>query len=229
MGGPALAAALLLAVVPAAGARAALTIVALGDSTTAGTPFFRSALEAPPDGEGDAAAPFPRALEILRPGWRVINRGVNGERADEIRVRFERDVLPPRPRFVVILAGVNDAYQGRPPELVEADLLWMYERAVKAGIEPIPATVMPFTRAARAQNARIREINAWIAKTAAARGWALCDMHAAVAATDDPEKLAGSPEGLHPDRDGYRAAARALAAVIDARLAAKPRPAKPPR
>jgi lysophospholipase L1-like esterase len=213
-----LGAALLLSATAAA-APPRLIIVALGDSTTAGTPFFRSPLEAPPDGEGDASAPFPRALEELRPGWRVLNRGVNGERADEIRARFDRDVLAARPRFVVILAGVNDAYQGRDPRDAEADLLWMYERAAKAGVEPVLATVMPFTLATPAQSARIREINAWIARTGSARGWAVCDLHAAVAARDDPDALAGSPEGLHPDRAGYRAAARALAAVLDGRLA----------
>lgn len=203
----------------AADAPADLTIVALGDSTTAGTPFFRSPLEAPPDGEGDAEAPFPRVLETLRPGWRVLNRGVNGERADQIRARFERDVLPARPRFVVVLAGVNDAYQGRDLARTEADLLWMYERAAKAGVSPVAAAVMPFTLASRAQSARIRRLNAWIARTAAARGWAFCDLHAAVAAKGNSDALAGSPDGLHPDRGGYRAAARALAAVIDARLA----------
>ena len=37
---------------------AAVLIVALGDSTTAGTPYFKSPVEAPPNGEGDAQAPF---------------------------------------------------------------------------------------------------------------------------------------------------------------------------
>jgi lysophospholipase L1-like esterase len=200
-------------------APAAVTVVALGDSTTAGTPFYRSPLEAPPDGEGDAAAAYPSALEKMRPGWRVLNRGVDGERADEVRARFDRDVLGARPRFAIILAGVNDAYQGRDPAATEADLLWMYERARKNGIEPVAATIMPFSLATPAQNEKIRRVNAWIRRTAAARGWALCDLHAAVAAPGDPDRLAVSPEGLHPDRAGYRAAARALAATIDARLA----------
>ena len=133
-----------------------LTVVALGDSTTAGTPFFRSPVEAPPDGEGDAAVPWPRVLETLRPGWRVLNCGVNGERADQIRARFERDVLTARPRFVVILAGVNDVYQGRDLTQTEADLLWMYDRAAKAGVEPVAASVMPFTPASPRQSARLR-------------------------------------------------------------------------
>ena len=209
---------LLLAAALSAAAPKAVIIVALGDSTTAGAPYFRSPVEAPPDGEGDASAPFPRALEKLRPGWRALNRGVSGERADQVRARFERDVLAEKPRFAVILAGVNDVYQGRGLKETEADLLWMYERARRAGIEPIAATVMPFTRATPAQNARLRALNGWIARTAAERGLALWDARAATASPGNPEALTGSPDGLHPDRAGYRAAARALAAVLDARL-----------
>jgi lysophospholipase L1-like esterase len=43
----------------------------------------------------------------------LLNRGVNGERSDEIAARFDRDVLAHRPRVVVIIAGVNDVYQGQ--------------------------------------------------------------------------------------------------------------------
>jgi lysophospholipase L1-like esterase len=204
-----------------------VTIVALGDSTTAGTPFFRSPVEAPPDGEGDRSAPWPSVLERMRPAWRILNKGVNGERADEIRARFERDVLAAKPRFVVILAGVNDVYQGRDLHDTEADLTWMYDRAVKSRIEPVAATVMPFTLATPEQSARIRELNAWIVKTASTRGLALCDLHAAVAAKDSPDALAGSPEGLHPDRAGYAAAAKAVAGVLDAQLSAAARPRSP--
>jgi lysophospholipase L1-like esterase len=209
---------LLLAAGLSAAAPPRLKIVALGDSTTAGTPFFRSPVEAPPDGQGDADAAFPSVLEKIRPGWRVVNEGVNGERADEIRARFERGVVIEKPRFVVILAGVNDVYQGRDLKETEADLLWMYERARRAGVEPVAASVMPFTRASREQNARLRALNDWIAKTAAARKIAFWDAHAATASRENPETLSGSPEGLHPDRAGYKAAAASLAAVLDARL-----------
>ena len=56
------------------------TIVALGDSTTAGTPLFKSPIEAPPDGRGDERSQFAYWLMQRQPEWRVLNRGVNGER-----------------------------------------------------------------------------------------------------------------------------------------------------
>ena len=72
---------------------AAATIVALGDSTTAGTPGFRSPIEAPPNGAGDVESQYAYWLMQEHADWRVLNRGVNGERTDEIRSRFRRDVV----------------------------------------------------------------------------------------------------------------------------------------
>src|SRR3989442_5861562 len=89
------------------------TIVALGDSTTAGTPGFKSPLEAPPDGAGNVESQYADWLTQTHADWRVLNRGVNGERSDQIRARFQRDVVDARPDAVVIVAGVNDVYQGR--------------------------------------------------------------------------------------------------------------------
>ena len=68
-------------------------IVAIGDSTTAGTPGFKSPIEMPPEGQGDATSQFAYWLMQAHPEWTVLNRGVNGERSDQIRARFERDVV----------------------------------------------------------------------------------------------------------------------------------------
>ena len=78
------------------------TIVALGDSTTAGTPAFRSPIEAPPDGAGNVESQYAYWLMQTHPDWRVLNRGVNGERSDQIRARFARDVVAATPAAVVI-------------------------------------------------------------------------------------------------------------------------------
>src|SRR6266481_2685955 len=107
-----------------------VTIVALGDSTTAGTPGFRSPVEAPPDGAGNVESQYAYWLMKTHPEWRVLNRGVNGERSDQIRARFARDVMAaPAPRAVVIIAGVNDIYQGRAADAVERGLEAMYDAA----------------------------------------------------------------------------------------------------
>lgn len=190
-------------------------IVALGDSTTAGTPLFLSPIEAPPDGRGDERSQFAYWLMRMRPDWRVLNRGVNGERSDQIAARFDRDVLAARPDAVVIIAGVNDVYQGRDAASVTRALRDLYDRAVAAGIPVIAGSIVPYNTATPEANAAMRAINAWIAAEAARDpDVRYADTRTAAAAPDHPDRLAGSPDDLHPDVDGYRRMAEALAPVI---------------
>jgi len=194
-------------------------IIALGDSTTAGTPGFRSPIEAPPDGEGDVTSQYAYWLMRARPAWRVINRGVNGERSDEIAARFDRDVLAERPAAVIVIAGVNDVYQGRPAADVIVQLGAMYDRAAAAGIPVVAGSIIPYNTATPDQNARMREVNMWIADRAARDPRVtLVDTRAAVAAPGNPDKLASSPDDLHPSPEGYRRMAEALLPAIDSVL-----------
>ena len=194
------------------------TVVALGDSTTAGTPGFASPLEAPPDGRGDVESQYAYWLMRAHPSWRVLNRGVNGERSDQIRARFHRDVA--HADAVVIIAGVNDIYQGRAAESVEQELAAMYEAARAAGIAVVAGSIVPYNTATPDANARMRRVNAWITEYAASHAgvWS-CDTRAAVAAPDDPDRLVSSPDDLHPSSDGYRLMAAALDPILEIALA----------
>ena len=191
------------------------TIVALGDSTTAGTPGFQSPVEAPPDGAGNVESQFAYWLMQAHPDWRVLNRGVNGERSDQIAARFDRDVLAHAPAVVVILAGVNDVYQGRTVAHVTTQLSAMYDRAAGARIPVVAGSIVPYNTATADQNARMHEINAWIAAaTAHDPNLHFADTRRAAAASGNLDRLAGSPDGLHPDIAGYRRMAEALDPII---------------
>jgi acyl-CoA thioesterase-1 len=190
-------------------------IVGLGDSTTAGTPLFQSPIEAPPSGRGDPRSQYAYWLTQQHPDWQVLNRGVNGERSDQIAARFSRDVVSASPEVVVILAGVNDVYQGRTAETVIAQLETMYARAAAAHIKVAAATIVPYNMAAPAANAAMHAINAWIAEEGRRNAnIRVADTRRAAAAASDPDKLAGSPDGLHPDVDGYRRMAEAIEPAI---------------
>ena len=191
-------------------------IVAMGDSTTAGTPAFLSPAEAPPAGRGDRTSQYAHWLMQSRPDWEVLNRGVNGERSDQIRARFERDVIAPRPAVVVLIAGVNDVYQGRPAAHVIEQLRWMFDRARQAGIRVVAGTIVPYNTATPDQNARMREINDWIRLEAASTaGLAVADTRAAVAAPGKPDTLSETADQLHPTPAGYRAMAEAIRPAIE--------------
>ena len=195
-------------------------ISCLGDSTTAGTPLFKSPIESPPDGAGDERSQFAYWLRLAHPQWTVLNRGVNGERSDEIARRFDRDVIAHSPAVVVIIAGVNDVYQGRNASHVTEGLRTMYVRARDAGIAVVAGTILPYNTATEGQNRQMRAVNAWIADEAERDpNVTAVDTRRAVADPANGNQLAGSPDGLHPDIDGYRHMAEALAPAIERLLA----------
>jgi len=201
-----------------------ITIVALGDSTTAGTPAYRSPIEAPPDGSGNVESQYAYWLMQSHPDWQVLNRGVNGERSDQIRGRFARDAAQPKPAVVVIIAGVNDVYQGRSAESVQRELDAMYTAARAAKIVVVAGTIIPFNVASADQNARMRAINDWIRAYAAthAESVVLCDTRAAVAAPGQPDRLVSSTDDLHPSPAGYKLMAAALEPAIKLALTKAP-------
>ncbi len=196
-----------------------VTIVGLGDSTTAGTPAFLSPLEAPPNGEGNSESQYAHWMERAHAEWIVLNRGINGQTAGEIRARFERDVVRAKPAYVIILAGVNDIFGGGSAEAVERELAAMYADALDSAIVPVAASVLPYDQATPRATAAIFTLNTWIESFAKVLDIPFADTHAAVAAANAPHRLRGSPDGLHPDVDGYRRMGDVLARTIEVHLA----------
>jgi lysophospholipase L1-like esterase len=72
-------------------------------------------------------------------------------------------------------------------------------------------TILPYDTATADQNARMREVNAWIAGA----GVDFVDTRAAVAHPADRDRLASSPDGLHPSPDGYRQMAEAIRPALE--------------
>ena len=178
-----------------------------------------SPLEAPPAGRGDETSQYAYWLMRTRPDWDVLNRGVNGERSDQVRARFQRDVLDAHPDAVVIIAGVNDVYQGLQPDEVIRHLQWMYERAIQASIRLVAGTIIPFDTATPDQNARMKQVNDWIRTHSQADDRiGFVDTRRAVASVTDPDKLVESADRLHPSPSGYRRMADAIRPVLEAVL-----------
>ena len=192
-----------------------IRIVALGDSTTAGTPGYLSPLEAPPAGRGDVTSQYAWWLKKAHPEWDVLNRGVNGERTDQIAGRFDRDVIDAAPLIVIIIAGVNDIYQGFPASHAIDQLRQMYSRALGAGLSVVAGSILPFNTATPDQNARMREVNTWIHEAARESRLVFVDTRRAASDRDNEDLLFDSPDGLHPSAAGYRRVAEALLPVLE--------------
>lgn len=197
-----------------------LTVVALGDSTTAGTPEFFSPRERPPQGQGNPESQYSFWMMKRHPEWTVLNRGVRGQRTDQIRARFDYDVLQTKPQVLILLAGINDLYQGYPPEWVQENLQGMYEAAAQAGIRVMACTILPYDLATPEIEQRLKMVNAWIREYAAGHGLGFCDTYEAVSDPFRPGKLAGTYDGLHPDLATYRVMGETIGEAMEKWLGA---------
>jgi acyl-CoA thioesterase-1 len=105
------------------------TIVALGDSLTAGFGLPQSDT-------------FPAQLEAaLKANGRnvsVVNAGVSGDTASDGLARLDW-ALPPDASAVIVEFGGNDALQGLPPEAIKASLAKIIERLQAKGLKVLLA------------------------------------------------------------------------------------------
>ena len=113
-----------------------LNIICFGDSLTLGyqsptsrTPFVENI----PYGE--------YVQEWLGTRGQVVTHGVCGETTQDMRLRFQRDVLNPGPRVAIILGGTNDLGCGISLDAIMENLAFFYEQAQAQEILPIAVTV----------------------------------------------------------------------------------------
>jgi lysophospholipase L1-like esterase len=91
----------------------------------------------------------------------------------------------------------------------------MYDRAGDARIPVVAGSIVSYNTATPDQNARMRDINAWIEGEASRDpNLTFADTRKAAAAANNLDLLSGSPDGLHPDVAGYRRMADALEPAI---------------
>ena len=137
----------------------------MGDSTTAGTPGWKSRIEAPPAGAGDQTSQYAWWLMQDEPDWEVLNHGVNGERSDQIRARFERDVRRSQ--------AVGGRHHRRRERCLPGPRRRSRDRAARRDVRAggrredrasSPGSIVPYNTATADQNSRMRQINDWIRK-----------------------------------------------------------------
>jgi len=192
-----------------------LRIAALGASATAGTPGFFSPRERPPAGEGNEQSQYAYWMKNLRPEWEILNRGMRGQRTDQILMRFDYDVLDLHPEVMILLAGTNDLYQGFPPARALDNLKTLCQRARVAGIRTVLATLLPLNLGTPEVKQEILTLNLGIRELAAGKDIALADLYRVMEDPRHPGFIAGSPDEVHPDVAGYRRMGEALVPVVE--------------
>lgn len=145
-----------------------------------------------------------------------VGRGISGQTTPQMLIRFRPDVIDLHPKVVVILAGTNDIAGNTGPmtnEEIQANMMSMAELAKANKIKVVLSSILPVSNyhvnpALGPQTAlrpmeRIRAINDWMKKYAAAEGHVYLDY---VPATSDQSGLLRaelSGDDLHPNAQGY--------------------------
>jgi lysophospholipase L1-like esterase len=196
-------------------------------------------LAAPAGGEarvvfmGDSitdAWPQPRFGQFF-PGKPYVGRGISGQTTPQMLIRFRPDVIDLRPKAVVILAGTNDIAGNTGPmtdEEIEGNLSSMAELGKANHIKVVLSSILPVSEYHTASTCvpqttqrpmtRIRAINEWMRKYAAAEDHVYLDYFPATVDEKGLLRAEFSADDLHPNAAGYAAMAPLAEAAIQKAL-----------
>jgi len=179
------------------------SIAALGDSITDYRTF----------GGG-----YLRVLEERCPESKIANFGKGGDMVNQMRRRFEADILSARAGTytdLILFGGVNDLYSdetaGRTNDKITADLSFIYAHAREAKMRVVAITVAPWGGFKRYftpnRSEHTRSLNAWIFSQRGALVDEVVDSYALLSC-GDPERFCETyefsrPDGLHFNKQGH--------------------------
>lgn len=150
-------------------------------------------------------------------------RGISGQTSSEMLVRFRQDVIELRPRIVAIMAGTNDIARNNGYISLEntvKNIVSMCELAKFNGIEVLLCSVPPATNFGWRPEVQptkiVPQLNRMLKAYAdATEGVEWVDYFSALAAPDGTLPLAYSPEGCHPNGEGYKVMERIVVPAIN--------------
>lgn len=142
----------------------------------------------------------------------AINLSQSGDTSEMTDARFERDVLPFAPEYLLIFTGTNSLRAGEDPQKVINNLASIQAKCLAAGIKPVFLTLPPINPTnikdvfdeytAGDWKARFNKVNTWI------RSQVYIDTAAAFTGryiTKDGElQTCMGMDGLHPDIPGKK-------------------------
>jgi lysophospholipase L1-like esterase len=173
------------------------------------------------------AWPQPRFGDFFASHKSYIGRGISGQTTPQMLIRFRPDVIDLNPKAVVILAGTNDIAGNTGPmtnEDIQNNVMSMAELAKARKIKVILASITPTSAYHVAQNGvpqtqtrpmeRIRAINDWMKKYAAAEGHTYLDYFSAMLDPSGMLRTELSADDLHPNAQGYAIMAPLAEAAI---------------
>lgn len=188
------------------------TIVCLGDSITAGYPY----------------SPKESWVSICREQLDInlINAGISNDTTADLLRRFGQDVVPHRPQAVLLLAGTNDAWQGIPLKVTEANFWHLVKNVREIDAQPIMGLMPPIInnkvenyydmKNVEQFNLSLHNIRKWIKDFAKRENIPTVDFYSylCAAGTDQGQELLFYDDGGHPNILGYKKIAENVAPQI---------------
>jgi len=138
-------------------------------------------------------------------------RGIGGQTTLQMLVRFRADVISLKPKLVHIMAGTNDVAGNNGPESdsdIEGAIQSMVELALANHVKVVLASIPPAAdfkwHPGLNPTPRIREINAWLKAYATRAGVTYVDYWQALATESGALEPDLSPDGVHPNAQGFK-------------------------
>jgi lysophospholipase L1-like esterase len=149
-------------------------------------------------------------------------RGISGEVTSHMLVRFRRDVVDLHPKYVVILAGINDIARNDGYIALEntfANIVSMCELARANKIKPVLCTLVPSDRVAwrpaiTDTRAQVERLNAMIKDYARKHHYKVVDYATLLAGDNGATRADLSHDSVHPNLQGYKMMEEALLKVV---------------
>jgi lysophospholipase L1-like esterase len=174
--------------------------------------------------------------DSITDGWRLneyygserdfVNRGIGGQITGEMLGRMKADAIDLKPRFVLVLAGINDLGRGVAVSTIENNLSMIADLAEAHHIEPMFASLLPvsdyhkdvnpqYARTAHLAPSKILEVNGWLKSFCEQRHFPYVDYYSALVDKAGFLQADLADDGLHPNSKGYRLMAPIALAAID--------------
>ena len=152
----------------------------------------------------------------------LLGRGIGGQVTSQMLTRFRRDVVDHHPKYVVILAGINDIARNDGYISLEntfGNIVSMCELAKANKIKPVLCTSIGsynirWRPAIKDTKEQVDKLNAMIKEYAKAKHYKLVDYGTLLSGPDGKVLSEYSEDTVHPNLTGYKVMEEALMKVL---------------
>ena len=132
----------------------------------------------------------------------IINKGMNGDILEGMLERFDRDVKPFTPNFVIVMGGTNDAFDDISIDSMKYNLKQIIQKAIDSEITPIIGMPIPVDEPAIER--KLSKYRDFIRDFCKQNHILIIDFFSVMVDDRGRIKQALDFDGVHPSREGYK-------------------------